>query len=109
MMFIGMDPPFENEPPDLPSIAAGLTGSRNQIGRERRASHRRRGVPMTNFCARNCDTAVRRYVQDLGCGAGRIVCLECAGSGWWDYAEPEVPGCACNDCKGAGYMLVSIA
>jgi len=64
---------------------------------------------MTIFCANNCDTAVRRYVQNLGYGAGRIVCLECAGSGWWDYAEPEVPGCACNDCKGSGYTLVSIA
>lgn len=64
---------------------------------------------MTIYCAKNCDTAVTRYVQHLGCGAGRIVCLECAGSGWWDYMEPEIPGYPCNDCKGTGYQLVSVA
>jgi ferredoxin-like protein FixX len=83
--------------------------SRNQIGPQRRALQQRRGIPITVFCAKNRETVVCHFVEDLGCGAGRIVCLECAGSGWWDYMEPEIPGYACNDCKGSGYALVSIA
>lgn len=70
---------------------------------------RRRGIPMTVYFGPTRDGVTTKPVEDLGCGAGRIVCLECAGSGWWDYMEPEIPGFPCNDCKGTGYQLVSIA
>ncbi len=63
---------------------------------------------MTVWCGSTRETAVDREVVDLGCGAGRITCLECGGSGWWAFAEPEIPGAACVVCKGTGWSLVSI-
>lgn len=53
-------------------------------------------------------TPVMVSVKPLGCGAGEIVCLECLGTGWWAFAEPEIPGEDCVQCKGTGRMLVSI-
>jgi hypothetical protein len=63
---------------------------------------------MMVYCALNCDTAVEIDVEDLGCGAGRITCLECGGDGksLWGEAMPGVE--MCIDCKGSGYQLVSV-
>ena len=65
---------------------------------------------MLVYCARNCDTAVEVEIADLGCGPGRIRCLECGGDGNWGKFAPEIVGgdCPCVDCKGTGYQLVSI-
>ncbi len=63
---------------------------------------------MDIHCARNNETVVRREVKDLGAGAGQITCLECGGSGDWDFMEPEIPTEKCVPCKGSGKMLVSI-
>lgn len=43
-------------------------------------------------------------IGDLGCA--EILCLECKGSGWWDFMEPEIPGMLCVDCKGTGLVYV---
>jgi hypothetical protein len=65
---------------------------------------------MLVYCARNCDTAVEIDVEDLGCGAGRIKCLECGGDGNWGAFAPGIvpPEMKCPDCKGTGYLLVSV-
>jgi hypothetical protein len=64
---------------------------------------------MPVYCALDCETEVARYVRDLGCGAGQIVCLECYGTGVWYWGEPVIPAFPCTDCKGTGRQLVSIA
>lgn len=88
--------------------ATPLARYHNALGRQRRALQRRHGVRMTIYIGMKRDRPRSKLVEDLGFGAGRIVCLECAGSGWWDYMEPEIPGFPCIDCKGTGYQLVSI-
>jgi len=59
------------------------------------------------------ETQVAVDVEDLGCGAGRIVCRECGGDGdgLKCHPEPELhpEGFACVECKGTGRVLVSIA
>ena len=45
--------------------------------------------------------------EDLGCGAGRVPCFECGGTGRWG-SPPEVPEDDCVDCKGSGAVLISI-
>ena len=64
---------------------------------------------MMIYCGRDRETEVERYVRDLGCGAGQIVCLECCGTGVWDWGEPVIPSFPCTNCKGTGRQLVSIA
>jgi hypothetical protein len=58
------------------------------------------------------DTEVEVDVEDLGCGAGRIVCRECGGDGDWTkfHPEPELhpEGIPCIECKGTGRALVSV-
>jgi len=39
---------------------------------------------------------------------GRIICRECSGSGWWDYAPYAVEGAPCVDCKGQGRVWVGL-
>lgn len=63
---------------------------------------------MTVFCGFLRNTEVAVQVEDAGCGAGRIACLECGGSGVWAFMEPEIPAGPCVDCKGTGEILVSI-
>ena len=63
----------------------------------------------TIYCGWTRTTEVEVAVEDIGCGAGRINCLECRGSGVWAFMEPEIPASECADCKGTGSVLVSIA
>lgn len=49
----------------------------------------------------------RVAVDDMGGGVGRIACLECAGTGWWAFMVPEIPGDVCVDCKGTGRRLIA--
>ena len=55
-------------------------------------------------------TEITRDVATLKCGAGRIVCLECGGSGDWTiyHREHELTSGKCSACKGTGWMLVSV-
>jgi len=61
------------------------------------------------YCGWTRETEVEREIEDLGCGAGQINCLECGNSGIWNFMEPEIPAEPCVDCKGSGNTLVSIA
>lgn len=63
---------------------------------------------MDIYCGLKRETVVQLEVTDLGCGAGRIRCLECEGSGVWAFMEPEIPACPCVECKGTGHQLVSV-
>jgi hypothetical protein len=60
--------------------------------------------------AENCDSVMEADVTDLGAGAGRIRCSECGGDGGWSNFAPGMapPGMKCPDCKGLGYLLVSV-
>ena len=56
---------------------------------------------------RSCNhKGVKRDVTILFPGVGECDCLECDGSGWWDYGPPGTE-CDCVDCKGTGRVLVS--
>lgn len=63
---------------------------------------------MTLYIGRKRDVPFAAEVDDLGNGAGRVTCLECRGTGVWDFMEPEEPACACVECKGTGRILVSV-
>jgi hypothetical protein len=58
------------------------------------------------------ETEVAVEVEPSGCGAGRIVCRECGGDGDWlkFHPEPELhrEGFPCVECKGTGWVLVSV-
>lgn len=43
-----------------------------------------------------------------GASVARIACLECYGTGWWDFAPYATPGAPCVDCKGAGRVWVGL-
>jgi hypothetical protein len=68
------------------------------------------GVPVIVYCALDNETTVECEVEDLGCGAGRIRCLECGGDGNWGKFAPEIvgPDFKCVDCKGTGWQFVSV-
>jgi hypothetical protein len=58
------------------------------------------------------ETEVAVEVEYLGCGAGWIVCPECGGDGDWLKFHPEPAlhpeGFPCVECKGTGWVLVSV-
>ena len=66
------------------------------------------GVKMIAYVGALRETEVEVFPEDLGCGAGKVPCFECLGSGWWAFMEPEIPGEPCVCCKGTGYVLISI-
>ena len=39
---------------------------------------------------------------------GRVACIECDGTGWWDFAPYAVPGAPCVECKGTGRREVGL-
>lgn len=51
---------------------------------------------------------VEQEVVRLGPHVGETACLECEGTGWWAYAEPEIPGEDCVSCKGTGKVLIGL-
>lgn len=65
---------------------------------------------MAVYCALDCNTEVAADIEDLGCGAGRIGCIECGGDGNWGKFAPDIVGreFECPVCKGTGHQLVSI-
>jgi hypothetical protein len=82
----------------------------NEAVRDAQIKRTDRTVHMSVYCAANCDTEVACDVEDIGCGAGIIKCLECGGDGNWGKFAPEIvgPDCPCVECKGTGYRLISI-
>jgi hypothetical protein len=56
---------------------------------------------MTVYAGSESDTPISLKVERLSCGAGRIACLECEGTGDWTrfHPEPELHGgkIACPD------------
>jgi DnaJ-class molecular chaperone len=63
---------------------------------------------MTAFAGYSCDTPVEVEVERVGVGAGRVKCFECGGTGVSSLPEELYPARTCNDCKGSGYVLVSV-
>jgi DnaJ-class molecular chaperone len=63
---------------------------------------------MTAFVAVDCDTPVEVDVECLGAGAGRVRCFECGGTGESVLPREIVWNRRCNDCKGSGFVLVSV-
>lgn len=60
------------------------------------------------YCGWSRETIVRcktRIVRDI---AFEIPCLECDGTGVWDYFPEEIPARKCNACKGTGKQYVGI-
>jgi hypothetical protein len=53
-------------------------------------------------------TEVAATVERLSCGAGRIACIECGGTGVWDFMVPDIAASPCVECKGTGKTYVSI-
>jgi hypothetical protein len=65
-------------------------------------------VRMTVYAGKNRVTPVSVDIEVVTPGVGRTGCLECHGTGWWAFAEPEIPGEPCVACKGTGRIWVSI-
>ena len=67
-------------------------------------------MKMTAYLGIKRETAVDCEVEDVGCGAGRVICFECGGSGDWTqfYPEPELGPFPCVPCKGTGFQLIDI-
>ncbi len=65
---------------------------------------------MVVYCGWTRETEVETDVRDLGCGAGRIRCLECEGTGDWTpfHPAPETGPHPCVDCKGTGEQLIGV-
>ena len=57
---------------------------------------------------RKKEGSISAAVEYLSCGAGKTKCLECGGTGDWPYGPtPDTCG-PCIDCKGTGFILVSV-
>jgi len=65
---------------------------------------------MVAYLGHKRETEVPVQPLDLGAGAGKIMCLECEGTGDWTrfHPEPDTGPHACVACKGTGHVLVSI-
>lgn len=46
-------------------------------------------------------------VERLFPGVGKMVCMECEGTGKWPFGPESKPDDPCIECKGSGYRLVS--
>lgn len=60
------------------------------------------------YCGWYRDTVVRKDAEVISGIALQIDCLECGGTGWWDFGpDEEEPGpCVC--CKGTGKEYLGI-
>ena len=48
--------------------------------------------------------AIKTHLASLG--ALTVLCIECEGTGVWDYMVPDVPAGPCTVCKGQGYIYI---
>ena len=60
------------------------------------------------YCGWGRDTIVRRKAKIVGGMVLQIGCLECGGTGWWDFGPPEVEPGPCVQCKGTGKQYLGI-
>lgn len=70
-------------------------------------------MEMVAYFGSKRETEVTVQVEDIGCGAGKITCVECGGDGDWTKFHPEsdtLPqrSIPCVDCKGQGWILIGI-
>lgn len=49
-----------------------------------------------------------RVFESLDGIAGKMICLECDGTGEWPYGPTPAECGRCVECKGSGSILVSI-
>jgi DnaJ-class molecular chaperone len=63
---------------------------------------------MTAFAGDFSETPIEIKVQRLGAGAGKVRCFECGGTGVSTFSREMVPNPKCPDCKGTGYVLISV-
>ena len=63
---------------------------------------------MTAFVALDGNTPVDVRVERLGAGAGKVRCFECGGDGVCKFPREMVRDPKCPDCKGTGFVLVSV-
>lgn len=60
------------------------------------------------YCGWRRDTIIKaepKIVKDI---VFEIPCLECEGTGVWDYFTEEELPCQCADCNGTGKQYVGI-
>lgn len=67
-------------------------------------------MQMTAYLGWHRTTEVKCEVQPLACGAGKVKCFECFGTGDWTpfHPEPHLGPFQCVQCKGTGWQLISI-
>lgn len=60
------------------------------------------------YCAMNNNTVVRRKAKVVEGIVLQIDCLECGGTGWWDFGPDEEEPGPCVQCKGTGKQYLGI-
>lgn len=60
------------------------------------------------YCGWHRDTIVKVKPKIVDEIVFEIPCLECGGTGVWDYFLEEMPACPCVNCKGTGKQYVGI-
>jgi hypothetical protein len=63
---------------------------------------------MTAFAGVASEAAVEVEVERLGAGAGKVRCFECRGTGICPLWPDLVPYRNCPECKGTGFVFVSV-
>jgi hypothetical protein len=86
------------------------SGTVEDVAQKSRKLGLRPAKPMTVYAAHNNDTRAEMLVADFGGGAGRTKCFECGGDGNWGKFAPGMvpPDMKCPNCKGSGWLLVSV-
>ena len=63
---------------------------------------------MTAFAGMDSETPIDVEVERLGVGAGKVRCFECDGTGVSPLSAELFPARVCIECKGTGFILVSV-
>lgn len=60
------------------------------------------------YCGCYRDTIVKAKPKIINEIVFEIPCLECEGTGIWDYFPEEIPAHQCVSCKGTGKQYIGI-
>lgn len=60
------------------------------------------------YCGRYRETVVKVNAEIVGDIVLSIPCLECEGTGVWDFFPEEISARRCVSCKGTGYQYLGI-